>query len=229
LHGLLIPDAVLCLNGSLAYNPVTRAVSFPQFIPHHALVRVVRAIRDHIAFDPPKNQVEEEEEKEEHEKALNPAVDKDDMTASRQKPPVTTTTNTTNPVIPPDQRPGFACEVIWDDQDLASASTSPLNDPTTFVCDRVWEAHRRHTIYYDYVAVDCMQTFVESLRSGTRACDPAGPLRKGRVLKLLALDRTRTAGEIFQLLPVSVRGSGHDGTSVSANGGGNGMYGSATV
>ncbi|KAF9973711.1 hypothetical protein BGZ73_003011 [Actinomortierella ambigua] len=194
LYGLLIPDAVLCLNGSLTYNPVTRAVSFPQFIPHHALVRAVRAIRQHIVQD------EDEEEAQHHLGALNPAVDKDDKTMR----PTTGAgaAAAAGTAMPRNERPGFACEVIWDDQPLGDNHqhqhhNSEQVDPTTFVCDRVWEAHRSHTIYYDHMTVDCMQTFVESLRTGPR---------KGRVLKMLVLDRTRTAGEVYDSLPPSILG-----------------------
>ncbi|KAF9027585.1 hypothetical protein BGZ52_002757 [Haplosporangium bisporale] len=40
-QGIMVPDAVLCSNGALTYNPRTKSISFPQFILLDEAVKIV--------------------------------------------------------------------------------------------------------------------------------------------------------------------------------------------
>ncbi|KAF9112467.1 hypothetical protein BGX27_003354 [Mortierella sp. AM989] len=99
-------------------------------------------------------------------------------------------------------RPGFACEVIW------ITGTTPSGTPvyaqdTSFVCDRAWESQRKHSFYYEYTVVeDTMEEFVKSLQ---HADTSEGTVRRGGIVKLMALDRNRTAPDVFYSLPESLR------------------------
>ncbi|KAK9762862.1 hypothetical protein K7432_010979 [Basidiobolus ranarum] len=84
-------------------------------------------------------------------------------------------------------RPGFACEVLSD---------SLSKEGTSFICDKVWEAQRKHTIYYNYTVVDSMEDFLSSEATDERVAQG--------VVKLLALDRDRNTTVLYESLPTEL-------------------------
>jgi HAD superfamily hydrolase (TIGR01484 family) len=93
------------------------------------------------------------------------------------------------------------------------------------VCDRTWELQRKHSIYYDYTVVqddhdnkdnengenDTMETFLQRLERGD------GKHKRGGIIKLMALDRNRTAPEVFESLPDTLRPSSSSTTTTGTS------------
>lgn len=177
-HGQMIPDAVICCNGALNYNPRTRQISVPQFMPLDQVLEMVQTLRTQIRrFVTPKEKIPEKS-------LLNP----DQYLLQDQDP---TTTNNNGGM---QGRPGFSCEVIY----FLNPYTGPqpptdwtpqYAQDTTFVCDKTWEFERKHSIYYDYESIDSFDQFIQSLPG------------RGGIVKLMALDRNRTAPAVYESLP----------------------------
>ncbi|KAK3826393.1 MAG: HAD-like domain-containing protein [Linnemannia gamsii] len=179
--GAMIPDAVICCNGALNYNPRTKTISVPQFMPLDQALQMVQTLRTQIrAFKTPRDLVLPKS-------LLTPdqyLVQDQDQNQDQQAI---------------QGRPGFACEVIYFLNPYTPSSSSTPQPPsdwtpqyaqdTSFVCDKVWESERKHTFYYDYTAIESMEDFIQSL---------AG---RGGIIKLMALDRNRTASTVYESLP----------------------------
>lgn len=199
-EGVMVPDAVLCCNGALNYNPTTKAISNPQFIPLDQVLFVVQGLRAEICgYGTPKSRFPDSKshlEQDSGDENLVPLALQDGQDEA-------------DPLIA--GRPGFSCEIIWFE------GVSPLGEPiyaqdTSFVCDRTWEVQRKHTFYYQYTVVqDTMEAFVQSLQQAAAT----GTGRQGGIIKLLALDRNRTAPEIYESLPEILRPSASSTTSKS--------------
>ncbi|KAF8930316.1 hypothetical protein BGZ47_000610 [Haplosporangium gracile] len=185
--GLMLPDAVICCNGALNYNPRTKQISVPQFMPLDQALQMVQTLRTQIrAFSTPKGQVPEKS-------LLHP----DQYLLQDQQNQDSTATTTTMA-----GRPGFACEVIYflNPYSPSTTTTSSFSEPpegwtpqyaqdTTFVCDKTWESQRKHSIYYDYTCIDSFESFISSLPG------------RGGIVKLMALDRNRTSSAVYESLP----------------------------
>ncbi|KAF9147814.1 hypothetical protein BG015_010494 [Linnemannia schmuckeri] len=181
--GLMLPDAVICCNGALNYNPRTKQISVPQFMPLDQALQMVQTLRTRIrAFSTPKELVPEKS-------LLNP----DQYLLQDQQNQVSTITGTTMA-----GRPGFACEVIYFLNPYSPSSEPPEEwtpqyaQDTTFVCDKTWESQRKHSIYYDYTCIDSFESFISSLPG------------RGGIVKLMALDRNRTSSAVYESLPSSL-------------------------
>ncbi|KAG0022614.1 hypothetical protein BGZ81_008465 [Podila clonocystis] len=183
-QGIMIPDAVLCCNGALTYNPRTKAISFPQFIPLDQAVAMVHQLTIEIQnTSVPKHHIPE---KKRHAIGHHESLSND---------------------APVQGRPGFACEVLWFSRNDGSDNISYGTD-TFFVCDRAWEAERKHSIYYDYQVVDDMQAFLRSLQEPQTRSDhdqSGKQIPRGGIIKLMALDRNRVASEVYESMPASLR------------------------
>ncbi|KAI8599186.1 HAD-like domain-containing protein [Dissophora ornata] len=193
-EGLMIPDAVICCNGALNYNPRTKVISHPQFIPLDQTLIMVQKLREEIMgygtsksqFPPNKNPESNGSEGLEPLKNLQGGADKDGKLQNGDE-------------LLMAGRPGFACEVIWFEGMTLSGEVIYAKD-TSFICDRTWELQRKHTFYYDYMVVeDTMEAFVQSIQQSK------GGSRVGGIIKLMALDRNRTASEVFESLPEILR------------------------
>ncbi|KAF9438034.1 hypothetical protein BGZ76_010083 [Entomortierella beljakovae] len=189
-EGLMIPDAVICCNGALNYNPRTKLISHPQFMPlDHSLV-MVQQLRNEIQdYGTLRSKIPPS-------KVTDPylMVYDNDL-----KPLVDSDTDNEDQLMA--GRSGFACEVIW------ILGTDESGDPiyaqdTSFVCDRTWELQRKHSLYYEYTVVDTMEEFIQSLQIA-RKDGKVGP--RGGILKLMALDRNRAAPEVYYSLPERFR------------------------
>ncbi|KAF9122954.1 hypothetical protein BGW39_009388 [Mortierella sp. 14UC] len=184
--GAMTPDAVICCNGALNYNPRTKTISVPQFLPLDQAVQMVRTLRTQIrGFAAKREEVPTKS-------LLNP----DEYLLQAQAQDHDTDQDLTQQTL--QGRPGFACEVIYFLNPFTPSPSSQAPPPdwtpqyaqdTSFVCDKVWELERRHSIYYDYTAIDSMDDFITSL---------AG---RGGIVKLMALDRNRTASAVYESLP----------------------------
>ncbi|KAF9429689.1 hypothetical protein BGZ94_009840 [Podila epigama] len=186
--GIMIPDAVLCCNGALTYNPRTKAISFPQFIPLDQAITMVQQLTDEI------NRASMSK--------TNTIVENSQQSPSSEKQQQQNAEKNLNA--------GFACEVLWFSKSAEDDSVGYGTD-TFFVCDRVWEAKRKHSIYYDYTVVDDMQAFLRSLSEPqdlqlTDKNDDSAQIQRGGIIKLLALDRNRVASEVYESLPKSMQG-----------------------
>ncbi|KAF9354737.1 hypothetical protein BGX26_007414 [Mortierella sp. AD094] len=199
-EGLMIPDAVICCNGALNYNPRTKVISYPQFIPlDHTLFMVEQLRSEILNYGTRKSQV------------CPPSKNKDSQEAGHDDDlkPLSVHNNTDDDQLMAG-RPGFSCEVIW------ITGTTPSGEPiygqdTSFVCDRTWELQRKHTIYYEYTVVEgTMEEFVKSLQNAD-AVEGVG--RRGGIIKLMALDRNRSAPDVFYSLPESLRPASSSTTS----------------
>ncbi|KAJ3124758.1 hypothetical protein HK100_011128 [Physocladia obscura] len=147
---LFVPDAVLCCNGALTFDPLSKQISNPRFISLDAAITAVRRLRS--------------------------LVD--------------TSSNLANAA--------FACEVVWID-DNCDKEASKYSSDTFFVCDKQWKLYRSDAIYYKHtVAEDSFESFLESLKL------PDGRLRGG-VIKLMALDKTKTAAQLYDSLPQDMK------------------------
>ncbi|KAF9925440.1 hypothetical protein FBU30_004773 [Linnemannia zychae] len=177
-NGVMMPDAVICCNGALNYNPRTRTISVPQFLPLDQTHQMIDTLTQQIrAFKNPMEQIPSKS-------LITPdrflLQDQDQYKSSDFLP----------------GRPGFACEVIYFMNPYSPQSQNPPVDwkpeyaqDTSFVCDKTWEAERKHAIYYEYTAVESMTDFIDSL---------AG---RGGIVKLMALDRNRIAPKVYESLP----------------------------
>ncbi|KAF9313301.1 hypothetical protein BG003_005420 [Podila horticola] len=182
-QGIMTPDAVLCCNGALTYNPRTKAISFPQLIPLDQAVAMVHQLTTEIlSHSVPKHHIPEKKRHaiEHHESLSNEARVQG--------------------------RPGFACEVLWFSRinDGCNDHISYGSD-TFFVCDRTWEAERKHSIYYEYQVVDDIQAFLRSLQEPLTKSDCEEKIPRGGIIKLMALDRNRVASEVYESMPESLR------------------------
>ncbi|KAF9959511.1 hypothetical protein BGZ65_000331 [Modicella reniformis] len=204
--GLMIPDAVLCCNGALNYNPRTKAISYPQFIPLDQALFMVQGLRTEISghgtiksqIPINKNQIQQDSIMEEDLIPLNVLDGQRNDNDGDDDPLIA-------------GRPGFACEVIWFEGVLPSGEPIYAQD-TSFVCDKTWELQRKHTFYYDYSVVDdTMEAFLQSLQQAAAVDGRTG--RSGGIIKLLALDRNRTAPEVFESLPVTLRSASTSSTT----------------
>ncbi|KAK3827094.1 MAG: HAD-like domain-containing protein [Linnemannia elongata] len=182
-QGQMIPDAVICCNGALNYNPRTRQISVPQFMPLDQALEMVQTLRVQIrGFMTPREKVPEKS-------LLNP----DQYLLQDQDQNQDPSTNNKGGMMM-QGRPGFSCEVIYflnpytGPQPPADWTPQYAQD-TTFVCDKTWESERKHSIYYDYESVDSFEHFVQSLPG------------RGGIVKLMALDRNRTAPAVYESLP----------------------------
>ncbi|KAF8975253.1 hypothetical protein BGZ46_009297 [Entomortierella lignicola] len=191
-EGLMIPDAVICCNGALNYNPRTKVISYPQFIPLGQTLYMVEQLKSEIknqgtrkSLISSSNKNKDSQEKEQHNDLIPLDIDNN---------------SNDDPLIA--GRPGFACEVIWITGKTPSGEPIYAQD-TSFVCDRTWEIQRKHAIYYEYTVVDdTMEEFIESLQHAEGA---EGVGQSGGIIKLMALDRNRTAPEVYYSLPESLR------------------------
>ncbi|KAG0284577.1 hypothetical protein BGZ96_011065 [Linnemannia gamsii] len=186
-HGAMIPDAVICCNGALNYNPRLKQISVPQFLPLDQAVEKVQTLRAQIrGFRTPRDQVPSKS-------LLNPDQyllqdQQDDSIPSHDQNGATTTTTMAG-------RPGFACEVIFFLNPYSTAEppsdwTPQYAQDTSFVCDKTWESERKHSIYYDYTSLpSSFEEFIRSLKG------------QGGIVKLMALDRNRTASAVYESLP----------------------------
>ncbi|KAG0340759.1 hypothetical protein BG000_011137 [Podila horticola] len=178
-QGIIVPDAVLCSNGALTYNPQTRTISFPQFIPLDEAIKTVNHLTTEIkSVSLPKHQIPVDKLVD-----VDQALDDHEMIKGR---------------------PGFACQVLW--FSLEQDGSTSYGADTFFVCDRTFEAERRGGIHYEYLVVDDMQEFLRTLQeplSGTEHSPSEIP--RGGIIKLLALDRNRVASEVYDSLPDSLR------------------------
>ncbi|KAG0262200.1 hypothetical protein BGZ95_004064 [Linnemannia exigua] len=180
--GAMIPDAVICCNGALNYNPRTKTISVPQFMPLDQARQMVQTLRTQIrAFKTPRDVVPQ--------KSL---LNLDQYLLQDQDQ----SQNGVHGQQTIQGRPGFACEVIYFLNPYTPSTLQPPSDwtpqyaqDTSFVCDKVWESERKHSIYYDYTAIESMEEFIQSL---------AG---RGGIVKLMALDRNRTAAALYESLP----------------------------
>ncbi|KAF9140583.1 hypothetical protein BGX30_006278 [Mortierella sp. GBA39] len=182
-HGLMIPDAVICCNGALNYNPRTRQISVPQFMPLDQALEIVQTLRDQIrGFVTPREKVPEKS-------LLNP-----DQYLLQDQNQDSTTAAATNNNGGMQGRPGFSCEAIYFLNPYTGSQppagwTPQYAQDTTFVCDKTWESERKHSIYYDYTSIDSFEQFVQSLHG------------RGGIVKLMALDRNRVASAVYDSLP----------------------------
>ncbi|ORY45685.1 hypothetical protein BCR33DRAFT_849905 [Rhizoclosmatium globosum] len=140
-EGKMVPDSVICCNGALTYNPRTKEIDHPAFIPLDKAIKMVENLRSHIDQ------------------------------------------------VPGTANAGFSCEVVW-------INGNGYSDDTYFHCDGPWELQRKHTFYYDVTVIESMESFLRSLQN------PDGTLRGG-IIKLMALDRSKTASELYESLPES--------------------------
>lgn len=185
-HGAMIPDAVICCNGALNYNPRTKQISVPQFLPLDQALEKVQTLRAQIrGFRTPRDQVPSKS-------LLNPDQyllqdQQDGSTPSHDQEGATTMAG----------RPGFACEVIFFLNPYSTAEppsdwTPQYAQDTSFVCDKTWEFERKHSIYYDYTSLpsstSSFEEFINSLKG------------RGGIVKLMALDRNRTASAVYESL-----------------------------
>ncbi|KAG0360345.1 hypothetical protein BGZ54_009595 [Gamsiella multidivaricata] len=216
-NGLMVPDAVLCCNGALTYNPRTKTIAHPQFIPLPQALAVTQTLRAHIsnhgtlrshipASTTPQNQEDEDLKLLRLNSDINGRIvssndqgaigqDKDGIVAGRA---------------------GFACEVIYFSFDSLTGAPVYDND-TKFICDRTWELQRKHTIYYDYTVVpDSMESFLQSLSSPSPTSSSSTAPRGG-IIKLMALDRNRSAPKVFESLPASLRPSSPSSTTTASD------------
>ncbi|KAG0335794.1 hypothetical protein BG004_008316 [Podila humilis] len=208
-HGIMIPDAVLCCNGALTYNPRTKAISFPQFIPLEQAIEMVQQLTSEIKnVSVPflrlaeKNRLAIVEER--HQQQQQQHQQNGSSSAVGASVPAL------DALI--QGRPGFACEVLWFSRTTALNGSSAISygTDTFFVCDQTWEKERKHSIYYEYQVVDDMQSFLKSLAEPLQEDVENGssirdPIPKGGIIKLLALDRNRVASEVFESMPESLR------------------------
>ncbi|KAF9325142.1 hypothetical protein BGZ91_002560 [Linnemannia elongata] len=192
-HGQMIPDAVICCNGALNYNPRTRQISVPQFMPLDQALEMVQTLRAQIReFMTPREKVPEKSLLNPDQYLLQDQAQNQDPTAT------TTTTNNNNHKREMQGRPGFACEVIYflnpytGPQPPTTDWTPQYAQDTTFVCDKTWEFERKHSIYYEYTSIDSFEQFIQSLPG------------RGGIVKLMALDRNRTAPAVYESLPASL-------------------------
>ncbi|KAJ3007394.1 UNVERIFIED_CONTAM: hypothetical protein HDU68_003540, partial [Siphonaria sp. JEL0065] len=153
-EGHMIPDAVICCNGALNYNPKTKVISCPAFIPVDKATIMIQELTSKISA------------------------------------------STSVHEIPPSQRAGYACEVVYIKEILNGEPV--YSDDTHFVCDPIWELERKHSIYYEYTTVPDMCEFLNSLQY------PDGTFRGG-IIKLMALDRTRIAADLYESLPSTLK------------------------
>ncbi|KAG0267716.1 hypothetical protein BG011_000028 [Mortierella polycephala] len=203
--GQMIPDTVICCNGALNYNPHTKQIAHPQFIPLDQCLLMVQRLRTVIttcptptSLVPPKTiegfDLGPVEGHQRHSTSVNDSANQDD------------------PLIP--GRPGFACEVIWF-EGMSTDTQEPIYaQDTTFVCDQVWEVQRKHSFYYKYTLLEekedgsatqpAMEEFIQSLQG------------RGGIIKLLALDRNRAAPEVFESLPKNMRPASSTLTSTTS-------------
>ncbi|KAF9105131.1 hypothetical protein BGX29_000572 [Mortierella sp. GBA35] len=170
--GAMIPDAVICCNGALNYNPRTKTISVPQFLPLDQTLAMVQTLRSEI----------------------QDVITLRSLVPAKSLPPVSSNQDQLQELTHLAGRPGFACEVIWflnPQQHQQGNGEQPVYArDTSFVCDRVWEEERKHSIYYDYTVVDeSMESFIQSLQG------------RGGIVKLMALDRNRTASKVYESLP----------------------------
>ncbi|KAF9302394.1 hypothetical protein BGZ74_005420 [Mortierella antarctica] len=178
-QGIMVPDAVLCSNGALTYNPRTKTISFPQFIPLDEAIKTV----DRLTMAIKSESVSKHQLPIEKRADIDHDLDDNEMIKGR---------------------PGFACQVLW--FSLEQDGSISYGADTFFVCDRTFETERRGGIHYDYLAVDDMQEFLRSLHeplAGTE--NGANKIPRGGIIKLLALDRNRVASEVYESLPDSLR------------------------
>ncbi|KAF9586357.1 hypothetical protein BGW38_006418 [Lunasporangiospora selenospora] len=204
-QGIMVPDAVICCNGALNYNPQTKQISFPQFMDLDQVLTTVQDLREYIGQPRPMSLSKDED--------LHKLAD-----GSGTTPPESQDSATLSP-----GRPGFACEVIWFQEPSTGAQQSSTGvksdvclygDNTYFVCDRAWEAQRKHTFYYDYQVVESMEDFVSSLGGGNNKSGTGHG--RGGIIKLMALDRDRTAPEVYESLPSSLRNNESASATVSS-------------
>ncbi|KAG0032964.1 hypothetical protein BGZ82_006305 [Podila clonocystis] len=178
-QGIMVPDAILCSNGALTYNPQKKTISFPQFIPLDEAIKTVIYLTVEIkSVSVPKHQLPIERCAD-----IDQGLDNHELIKGR---------------------PGFACQVLW--FSLEQDGSISYGTDTFFVCDRTFEAERRDGIHYDYQAVDDMQEFLRLLHeplAGTE--NGASKIPRGGIIKLLALDRNRVASEVYESLPDSLQ------------------------
>ncbi|KAF9896650.1 hypothetical protein BX616_007015 [Lobosporangium transversale] len=189
-EGIVIPDAVICCNGALNYNPRTKVITHPQFIPLDQATVVVQQLRSEIStYGTPKSRIP---------LSKNP----NEMGLGGDLRPLPPLENDQSNEPRMAGRPGFACEVIWflgKDEKTGEVIYAP---DTTFVCDRTWELHRKHAIYYEYTVLrESMETFLQSLLVPSESTG----MPKGGIVKLMALDRNRSAPDLFESLPPTLR------------------------
>ncbi|KAI1314774.1 hypothetical protein EDD11_001702 [Mortierella claussenii] len=222
---MMIPDAVICCNGALNYNPRTKTISYPQFIPLDQALFMVQHLRSTItAHGTRKSEIPLSKNPNEvgilgtdlqpllqltHDQSQEASQDQKNQKNDQEK-----TIDKNDPWIA--GRVGFACEVIWYLGETGSGEPIYAQD-TTFVCDKTWELQRKHSIYYEYTVVDdTMEVFINSLQPPPSATSdsvkqrmrPANKqLGRGGIVKLMALDRNRTAPQVYESLPDYLRPS----------------------
>ncbi|KAG0306808.1 hypothetical protein BGZ98_001673 [Dissophora globulifera] len=196
-NGLMIPDAVLCCNGALTYNPRSKVISYPQFIPLDQALSMVQRLRSEIRVHGtyrsqfPPNENPESSGAEDLVPLSQPTPNRVIQGGEQGQDPAERMAG----------RSGFACEVVWFEGRTPEGELIYAKD-TTFVCDQTWVLQRKHTIYYNYTTVeDTMEAFIESLMLHQH--DPASG-RAGGIIKLMALDRNRTAADVYESLPLDV-------------------------
>ncbi|KAG0316392.1 hypothetical protein BGZ97_006935 [Linnemannia gamsii] len=201
-HGAMIPDAVICCNGALNYNPRTRQISVPQFLPLDQALDRVKTLRYQIrGFRTPRDQVPSKS-------LLNPdqylLQDQQHHRRSTSTPPDQEGSTTLTAMA---GRPGFACEVIYflnpySTPDPPTGWTPQYAQDTSFVCDKTWESERKHSIYYDYTSLPSSTTTITSCEEEASFEDFICSLEgRGGIVKLMALDRNRTASAVYESLP----------------------------
>ncbi|KAF9337927.1 hypothetical protein BG006_001505 [Podila minutissima] len=87
-QGIMVPDAVLCSNGALTYNPQTKTISFPQFIPLDEAIKTVDRLTMEIKS----------------------------VSMSKHHLPIEKRADTDHDLDDNEMikgRPGFACQVLW--------------------------------------------------------------------------------------------------------------------
>ncbi|KAF9562418.1 hypothetical protein EC968_005242 [Mortierella alpina] len=201
-NGLMMPDTVLCCNGALSYNPKTRTISYPQFVAlSQARLMVERLRAEIIHHCTPRDLIPIKDLPED----LKNTASLESGSTSLQSQERQENAMKEDAMVP--GRPGFACEVIWFEDGLSSNGVDPVYaQDTSFVCDRIWEAQRKHTIYYNYTVVDdTMEQFLTSLEG------------RGGVVKLLALDRNRPAPALYESLPESLRATSVTNATATAS------------
>ncbi|KAJ3007395.1 UNVERIFIED_CONTAM: hypothetical protein HDU68_003541 [Siphonaria sp. JEL0065] len=157
--GQITPNAVLCSNGALSFDPKARVVSNLTFVDHQKSLAMVRDLAANIASSP--------------------------VVSSNG--------------IPPSERAGFSCEVVYVEGVTAEGEPIYSND-TYFVCDRIWQLEQLHLVPGEFTPVDGMLEFLESLQHPNST-------RRGGIVKLLALDRARTASEVYESLSTNIHES----------------------
>ncbi|CAO3564997.1 unnamed protein product [Mortierella alpina] len=208
-NGLMMPDTVLCCNGALSYNPKTRTISYPQFLPLPQARLMVERLRSAITeHRTPRNQIplkDLPDDPQDTPPSLAPKI-----SLQSQESQGGEQENPHGSLVP--GRAGFACEVIWfegEDEKGGVPSERGVDrvyaQDTSFVCDRTFEAQRKHTFYYDYtVTDDTMEQFLTLLEG------------RGGIVKLLALDRNRPAPALYESLPELLRGNSAATTPTTA-------------